>query len=326
VIQINTIAPEVYPWTGTYFAGNPIKIEAKATGNYVFDGWVANNLIKDVKNPVYEGDVKVSGYKFVAKFKLKTPDDAITISEINYNSGTDYPAGDWIELYNYGSTTKDLNNWYLTDSDPSHKWVIGGTVILQPNERLVLASDLTKFSAVYPNVNNVIGSFGFGLGTPSDFPQLFNSSGKLVAGVNYNIEAPWPTGAFDKGMTLELKDVNLNLNSASNWFEGCFGGSPGTAYTKCPVVGIGTIAAESQARLYPNPASDMIHILLPSELGNQLINCRIYDVMGKEVQAPVVNDGMQNTVQVEVSALRSGMYIVQLSGGNYQQSLKFIKQ
>jgi hypothetical protein len=92
------------------------------------------------------------------------------------------------------------------------------------------------------------------------------------------------------------------------------------------VVGIGTIAAESQARLYPNPASDMIHILLPSELGNQRINCRIYDVMGKEVQAPVVNDGMQNTVQVEVSALRSGIYIVQLSGGNYQQSLKFIKQ
>jgi hypothetical protein len=326
VIQINTISPEVYPWTGTYFSGVPIRMEAKGTGNYVFDGWEANAIIKDVRNPVIDADVKISGYKFIAKFRLQTPEDAIVISEINYNSGEAYPAGDWIELYNYGSTAKDLNNWYFTDSDPSHKWVIDGTIILQPNERLVLASDLTKFSAVYPNVKNVLGSFGFGLGTPNDFPQIYSSAGSLVAGVNYSSLAPWPGGAVDKGMTLELKDVTLNLSSASNWFDGCIGGSPGSAYSKCTIAGNDLISSISQARLYPNPASDMIHIILPSVSDNQGISCRVYDVMGKEVKTKPISGDLQNTIQIEISNFRSGIYVVKLSGENFQQSLKFIKR
>jgi len=325
VIQINTISPEVYPWIGTYFSGNPIKMEAKGTGNYVFDGWEANAIIKDVKNPVIDADVKNNGYKFIAKFKLKTPDDAIAISEINYNSGEAYPAGDWIELYNYGTTAKDLNNWYLTDSDPSHKWVIAGTLILQPNERLILAADLSKFSAVYPNVKNVLGSFEFGLGTPNDFPQIYNSEGKLVAGVNYNSLAPWPGGAVDKGMTLELKDVTLNLSLASNWFEGCIGGSPGLPYSKCTIAGNDLFSTTSQARLYPNPASDQIHIILPAFSDNQGLSCRIYDVMGKEVSIESISSDSQNTIQIPVSGFRTGIYVVKLSGENFQQSLKFVK-
>jgi hypothetical protein len=326
LIQINTISPEVYPWSGTYFSGVPIRMEAKGTGNYVFDGWEANAIIKDVKNPVIEADVKINGYKFIAKFKLKTPEEAIAISEINYNSGEAFPSGDWIELYNYGGTAIDLNNWYLSDSDLSHKWVIAGTILLQPNERLVLASDLSKFNVVYPNVKNVLGSFGFGLGTPSDFPQLYNSAGKLVAGVSYSTQAPWPTGPFDKGMTLELKNPNLNLSLASNWFEGCIGGSPGAAYSKCTIAGNDLISSNSQARLYPNPATDQIHILLPTDVYKQQLNCRIYDVMGKEIRIESVSPDSQNTIQFEVSGLRSGIYVVKLSGENYQQSLKFVKR
>jgi hypothetical protein len=189
-----------------------------------------------------------------------------------------------------------------------------------------LASDLAKFNAVYPNVKNVLGSFGFGFGTPNDFPQLFNSSGILVAGVNYSSQAPWPTGAFDKGMTLELKDANLNLSSASNWFEGCVGGSPGMANSKCIIAGNDLISATNQARLYPNPASDMIHILLPSVSDNQEISCRIYDVMGKEVRTEPIYAYSQNTIQIPVAGFRSGIYVVKLSGENFQQSLKFVKQ
>ena len=175
-------------------------------------------------------------------------------------------------------------------------------------------------------MKNVLGSFGFGLGTPTDFPQLYNSSGKLVAGVNYSSLAPWPTGAFDKGMTLELKDVTLNLSSASNWFEGCIGGSPGLPYSKCTIAGNDLISANDQARLYPNPASEMIHIILPVGSYNQGISCRIYDVMGKEVRIEPISEDSQNTIQIQVSGFRSGIYVVKLSGENFQQSLKFIKR
>ena len=325
VIQTNTIFPEVYPWSGVYFAGVPIKMEAKGLGNYVFDGWVANSFIKDTKNPVIEADVKVNGYKFVAKFRLQTPADAITISEINYSSDEVYPAGDWIELYNYGQTAKDLTGWYLTDSDKTHKWVIPGAVFLQAGESLVLASDQSKFSFVYPNVKNVLGSFGFRLGSPTDSVQIFDRKDQLIAGVKYSNLSPWPTGAYDQGMTLELKDPNLNLNLASNWFDGCVGGSPGAAYTKCLINGISTPAEGSIAVLYPNPASDLIYIVLPSVSDNQDISCRIYDVMGKEVKTETVSEDSKNTIQIEVSGFRSGIYVVKLSGDNFQQSLKFVK-
>ncbi len=326
MIQVNSLSPEVFPWTGVYFAGVPIRLEAKGTGNYIFDGWVANNLINDVKNPILETDAKVNGYQFIAKFKLKTPQDAITISEINYSSVPEFPAGDWVELYNYGETSKDLSGWYLTNSDHGHKWVIPGSVVLKPNERLVLASNIISFRSVYPNVANVVGSFGFGLASPADSVLIFNNSGRLIAGVKYSAQLPWPTGAFDKGMTLELKDPNLNLSNPSNWFEGCVGGSPGTAYTKCLLSGMSTTAEGHLASLYPNPATDEIHILLPLGMNLKQISCRIFDTIGKEVKAGISQEEMQNSLRLSVSNLSGGIYIVQLSGGNFQQNLKFIKR
>jgi len=326
VIQINTISPEGYPWTGVYFAGVPIKLEAKGLGNYVFDGWEPNSFIKDVNNPVVEADVKISGYKFIAKFRKQMPAQAITISEINYSSIEEYPASDWIELYNYGETAQDLTGWYITDSKEEHKWVIPGSVTLQANERLVLASNIYKFNFVYPNVKNVLGSFGFGLGSPSDSVQLFNNNGKLIAGVKYSSLAPWPTGAYDQGMTLELKDPNLDMNSAVNWYAGCVGGSPGVTYSKCTITGTSMPSENSIATLYPNPATDQIYIVLPARMNNQNISCRIFDIMGKEVKTETFPNTLQDRLQLSVANIPAGIYIVHLSSGNLQQNLKFIKR
>jgi hypothetical protein len=122
-----------------------------------------------------------------------------------------------------------------------------------------------------------------------------------------------------------LKVVTLNLSLASNWFEGCIGGSPGLAYSKCTIAGNDLISSTSKARLYPNPASDLIQIILPSFSENQEITCRIYDVMGLEVKIEPVHKDSRSTIQIQISGFRSGIYVVKLSGENYQQSLKFIK-
>lgn len=325
VVQVNTIAPEVYPWRGVYFAGVPIKMEAKAMGDYVFDGWEPNAVIKDVKNPVLETDVKVSGYTFIAKFRKVVPEQAITISEINYNSSVDLPASDWIELYNCGQTAMDITGWYITDSDRTHKWVIPGTVDILPGNRLVLASNISKFSAVYPNIKNVLGSFEFGLGTPSDSVQLFDSSNKLIAGVKYSSDLPWATDANGTGKTLELKDPSISLNLSANWFAGCVGGSPGTAYVSC-ITGTNPSLEVLTAKLYPNPANDLVNIVLPSTINVQKMTCRIFDTMGKEMRTKAVEPGSENILKYSVSGFPQGIYIVQLSDGVNQQNLKFVKQ
>jgi hypothetical protein len=325
VIQINTITPQVYPWKGVYFTGVPVKIEAKGTGNYVFDYWEPNTYIKDVKNPVIETDIKLSGYQFIAHYKFKAPEQAITISEVNYVSGDLYPASDWVELYNYGQNAMDLTGWYMTDSEATHKWVFPGSINLPSGERLVLASNLAKFSAVYPNVKNVIGSFDFGLGTPTDQVKIYNSNNQLMAGLEYTNAAPWPTGAFDKGMTLELKDPNLDLNNPTNWKEGCVGGSPGVAYISCTT---GTTASieNNKANLYPNPATDQINVVLPAGLNGQNVAIRLFDMMGKQVKALTESYTGQNSIEIPVSDLTEGVYIVRISYGQDTQTLKFIKK
>jgi len=325
VVQVNSISPEVYPWTGVYFSGVPIKLEAKGMGDYIFDGWEPSNYINDVNNPVANIDMKITGTRFIAKFKKVAPVQAITISEINYNSGAEFPASDWIELFNCGQTTINLAGWYLTDSDRTHKWEITGTINILPNNRLVLASNKSKFDAVYPGVKNVLGSFEFGLGTPSDSVQLFDSSNKLIAGVQYKSEAPWPTDANGTGKTLELKDPSISLNLSANWFAGCTGGSPGTAYVNC-TVGIDPSLEVLTARLYPNPATDQVNIVLPSAINAQKITCRVFDLMGKEERALEVASGSQNRLILSVTGFNQGIYIIQLSDGSYHQTLKFVKQ
>jgi hypothetical protein len=325
VIQVNTITPESYPWTGVYFSGVPIKLEAKAVGNYKFVGWRKNSFITDTLNPVVETDVRTSTNEFVAVFeKLPPPEQAVTISEINYSTCETFPTTDWFEIYNYGEKAVDLTGWYVSDKKESHKWIIPGSAQLKAGERLVLASNTLIFNIVYPDVKNVVGSFEFGLGT-SDSVQLFNNKKQLVAGVKYNSVYPWPTEAYNEGRTLELKDPNGSLNSFTNWKAGCIGGSPGTAYTKCQEeTEISEIGNSVTARLYPNPANDQINIILPTSMNNQKVTCRILDMMGKEVKTQTFQ--ATEKTAISVSNIADGVYILQITSANAQQTLKFIKR
>ncbi|HCY45072.1 MAG TPA: hypothetical protein DHU89_00210 [Flavobacteriales bacterium] len=46
-IQVNTIEPESFPWTGVYFNGCPVQIIATPNEGFVFDSWNANGIITE---------------------------------------------------------------------------------------------------------------------------------------------------------------------------------------------------------------------------------------------------------------------------------------
>ena len=46
-IQVNTIEPESFPWTGVYFHGCPVQIIATPNEGFVFDSWNANGIITE---------------------------------------------------------------------------------------------------------------------------------------------------------------------------------------------------------------------------------------------------------------------------------------
>lgn len=66
---------------------------------------------------------------------------------------------------------------------------------------------------------------------------------------------------------------------------------------------------ESETCIYPNPASDYLHILLPENVENK--NIKIYDLHGTNViNYPITNK--EKSIQLNLSNLNSGIYIVQI--------------
>jgi hypothetical protein len=86
-IQLNTIHPQVYPWSGIYFDGVPIKMTAIPDSGYMFVNWMPNPLITDTLNPILETNVDLDTTTFTAVFKLiPPPPDGDTIHFTLYPS------------------------------------------------------------------------------------------------------------------------------------------------------------------------------------------------------------------------------------------------
>jgi hypothetical protein len=75
-IQLNTIKPEVYPWTGVYFDGVPIAMIPVAKVGYEFSHWKPNAYISDTLIDSLSCNVAITNTTFTAVFrKLPEPPD-----------------------------------------------------------------------------------------------------------------------------------------------------------------------------------------------------------------------------------------------------------
>jgi hypothetical protein len=80
-IKLNTITPDNYPWTGIYFDGVPVRMEAIPDPGYEFLYWVSNPFITDTLNSIFEGNVSASSALFEAVFReIPIPPDGPTIT------------------------------------------------------------------------------------------------------------------------------------------------------------------------------------------------------------------------------------------------------
>ena len=151
----------------------------------------------------------------------------LVISEINYNSAPGSNPGDWVEWHNRSSSAINLSNFVLKDQRDTNLFVIPPGTSLPPGGYLVMARDLDSFQAVFPDVANAIGSFGFNYSGDGEVIRLFHPDGSIVYSVVYNDGIPWPQPPDGFGPTLELINPNGPMNRYFNWFDGCPLGSPG---------------------------------------------------------------------------------------------------
>ncbi len=228
-IQISTITPGSYPWSGIYFNGNPVTITAIPNPGYYFDHFRSNVVI-----PTNNFNQSVtynftSSDQITAYFTGSAASPLLTFSEINYNPLPSVDAGDWVELHNYGTFNLDISGWKFRDDADQHVFTLPVGTVIPAGGYFVLAEDMDKFHSVYPSVSNVQGPLNFNLSNAGEQIRLFDHLDNLYLSVFYQNTAPWPLLANGQGYTCERTSTSNDPSSGSSWFSGCIGGSPGTA-------------------------------------------------------------------------------------------------
>lgn len=170
--------------------------------------------------------------EFKAVFESIAEAGKLSFSELNYNSDSTRNSGNWIEIHNYGDGQINISGYSFTDSNVSHKFTLPNGTILQPDDRIVLAQDVTQFHTQFPGLP-ALGPMNFGFSNTSETLTLKNVANQVVLSFTYLDSIPWPKASDGYGPTLELVNDESDPKLPTSWFTGCIGGSPTQPYSPC---------------------------------------------------------------------------------------------
>ncbi len=328
-VQINTVIPDRFPFTGTYYRGIPIKLTAIPAPGYQFLRWENGSFISYTRTIEYNMEAPA---KFRAVFGMaESVDNKIVINEINYNSSPQMDTGDWVELYNAGNTTVNLRDWIISDSGPESGFTISSDIVIVPGEFAVICRDTRAFMKFFPNTKNPAGDMDFGLSSSGDDVNLFDPNGNLIDFVNYTVNSPWPTDANGTGATIELLDPFRDNNLGQNWRSKYDGGSPGE---KNIITGIEDNDFNSGLGVvlncFPNPFRDFTTIYVEvSEPGKYQL--QVFDLQGRLLKVLADHIFEPGSYNIDWDgrdsaggSAKGGVYIVRLSGADMSRNIKVV--
>ncbi len=335
-IQVNSLTLREFPWNGSYFQNIPIQVQAIPVPGFRFKGWSssawgeqASITIQTTKDVSLTAIFEATG----------TPAAAVVINEICYNPPDDFNPGDWIELYNPDAAAVDISGWVFQDEDNSHRFQIPPGTILPANGFLVLCQDRNAFTPLFPNVQNYLGNFDFGLSGAGELLRLISAPGKMIDSLVYDDAAPWPTAPDGQGPTLELIHPTLDNALGTSWVASAGrGGTPGrqnSGYSEVHSVSLSSLTFELFPN-YPNPfnATTTIEYHLPVD---GWVTLRIFNLRGQRIQTVVdqiqpagryrLNWPNQNNAPGDIP-FASGVYFCQIDtrsgSSHYQKLLKLV--
>jgi hypothetical protein len=258
---------------------------------------------------------------------LNDCNDPIIFSEINYNSDSIKDVSEFIELYNRSSSPINLAGYYLRDRWDSvlNTYTFPVGTVLPPGGYVVVSNDSVTFKKYYiPQTGKFFANFDFNLSNGGELIRLYKPNNELLYTMHYNDSLPWTDSADGLGYTLEFKNYALNCNEGINWFAGCIGGSPFTAYNPVcvPLYPLGISSTSTQDPLVtisPNPSTGIFTILDTNATGGFV---RITDVVGR-----VVYQGeLAANAQVDIHSVPDGLYSVTVTHNQLRVTKTILKQ
>jgi hypothetical protein len=240
----------VIDWSQEFFTGN-IKIEitdgitptvlvpsvSVTTGFYSWDIPVDFPVGTNYKVVVSEVTTGIPSDESNAPFSIVAPVALpdLVINEIMYNSTGD--DNEWMEIYNLGDETVDLEGYYILDDDDAHTPVeFPAGYSIEPQQYFTISLELLNPPLSF--VPNFEGNAQWALNNGGDNLRLFHSSGQLIDSVSYTDASPWPTSPDGTGPSLSLLSPELDNDLGENWLGSVeMGGTPGAVnFTMDPTI------------------------------------------------------------------------------------------
>jgi hypothetical protein len=144
----------------------------------------------------------------------------VGFNEIHYHAPARYPAGrqeestdQWIELYNRGGEDAKLGGWRI-GGDIEFTFPAG--VVLSAGKYLVVANDIARFAATWPNVQ-VSGPWLGKLSSKEGRVWLEDAAGQRADEIVYRDGGRWPVYADGGGSSLELRNPKADHRSPEAW-------------------------------------------------------------------------------------------------------------
>jgi|GEM_PF-116738 len=251
----------------------------------------------------------------------------IIVTEIQFDSGDEDDAGDWIEIYNPGGRETLLYGWTFRDSDPEHLYQFPDETIILPGAYLVVVENSADFLAVYDSITNFVGGFGFGLSADADEIHIRDGYHNEIISFGYQSSGDWPQNPAAPGRSFELANYSENPANPTNWMLGCYLGSPGKAYVECDDISIPEIYPSGiSVRVHPNPFGESALITIKSNIETN-VHITLQNIQGMEIM-----DVFKGKVSPEsfslplnTSSLKNGIYLLRITSPDNVSVVKILK-
>jgi hypothetical protein len=188
---------------------------------------------------------------------------------------------DWIELYNNTNTALDLFGLYLTDNFlDQQKFAFPQNTLIPANGYRIIWADENNTTASYVHSNFKLAAAGEGL-------MLSNAAGTVLDSISFGTQSP-----------------DTSLARCQNGVGPFMPLVPTFAALNCPV-GIEEYAS-SGSLVYPNPASDLLHVKIFHPEKNNSV--KIFSATGQQV----FSQNISSDSTIDLSSLPEGFYLVKI--------------
>jgi hypothetical protein len=234
--------------------------------------------------------------------------DSLVINEINYNSADDFDTDDWVEFYNPQDHEVNIAGWIFKDEVDEHIFTFPEGTVMPAKDYLVLCKDTSMFTALFPDVVDLIGNIDFGLSGGGELIRLYNADGILIDFVEYDDDDPWPTEPDGNGPTLELINPNFDNALPESWVASPDHGTPGEINSITTSIIRQKQIASLSVIVYPNPMETDGVIEIGGDYDFYDGTIAIYNMFGKEVRR--YENINSKRIVFKRDDLTSGMYLV----------------